>query len=181
MAAATAEIAFNIYEGLVKSTPMVRLQELWPATGRLIRPKLSILLSAEAYFHNGKRVTADDVVNALNRAGSEIVSGRAVIKRLPGVRRRRRSGVIELSEPYAPLIYELTELAAAIYPRDAAGLDQPIGTGPYQLQEWRPNQYIKLTRFERAVRKNTYFRKCIFGLSRITTALLPACGPAVLI
>ncbi|HHX02113.1 MAG TPA: hypothetical protein GX739_05500 [Firmicutes bacterium] len=152
VAAATAEIAFNIYEGLVKSTPDGQV------TGALashweIDPSLKIytFYLREAYFHNGSRVTAADVVNALNRARDPEISQRAGnYQAIDSVSAQGDNQVIvELKEPYAPLLYELTELAAAVYPKESAGLaNRPIGTGPYKLEEWRPNQYIKLTRFD---------------------------------
>lgn len=164
VAAATAEIAFNIYEGLVKSTPDGQITGALASHWEIDSTQtVYTFYLREAYFHNGKRVTADDVVNALNRARDPQISQRA--SSYQAIAQVYAEGddrvVIELSEPYAPLIYELTELAAAIYPRDAAGLDQrPIGTGPYQLQEWRPNQYIKLTRFEQHWSgKTPYFRE----------------------
>lgn len=169
VAAATAEIAFNIYEGLVKSTPDGQITGALASHWEIDSTQtVYTFYLREAYFHNGKRVTADDVVNALNRARDPQISQRA--SSYQAIAQVYAEGddrvVIELSEPYAPLIYELTELAAAIYPRDAAGLDQrPIGTGPYQLQEWRPNQYIKLTRFEQHWSgKTPYFREVYFRI-----------------
>ncbi len=152
VAAATAEIAFNIYEGLVKSTPDGQVAPAL-AKGWEIDESLTeyTFFLREAFFHNGDRVTTDDVVNAINRARDPNVSQRAsryqAITNVYGDGDRVK---IILSKPYAPLLYELTELSAAVYPKDADGLgNNPIGTGPYQFVDWRPNQYVQLTRFER--------------------------------
>lgn len=169
VAAATAEVAFNIYEGLVKSTPDGRV------TGALAshwdidesQTKYTFYLR-EAYFHNGKLVTAEDVINALNRARDPQIGQRA--SNYQAIDQIYSEGedrvVIKLKEPYAPLLYELTEMAAAIYPKDAEGLaNQPIGTGPYKLVEWRPNQYIKLTRFDQYWQTELpYFREVVFRI-----------------
>ncbi|MDI9419996.1 MAG: hypothetical protein GX228_01100 [Firmicutes bacterium] len=153
VAAATAEIAFNIYEGLVKSTPDGQLTGALASHWEIDSSQtVYTFYLREAYFHNGTQVTADDVVNALDRARDPQISQRAGnYQAIASVHAQEGNQVvITLKEPYAPLLYELTELAAAVYPKDAAGLDnRPIGTGPYKLEEWRPNQYIKLTRFDR--------------------------------
>lgn len=150
VAAATAEIAFNIYEGLVRSTPdgqvVGALASHWEIDSSLTEYTFYL---REAYFHNGKLVSPDDVVNSINRARDPKISQRASrYQAITGVYADENRVKIILKEPYAPLLYELTELSAAIYPKDADGLtNQPIGTGPYKFVEWRPNQYIKLTRF----------------------------------
>lgn len=169
VAAATAEIAFNIYEGLVKSTPEGKVAGAL-ASHWEIDPSQTVytFYLREAYFHDGSPVTADDVVNALNRARDPQISQRAgnyqAIASVYSLGDNRV--VIELKEPYAPLLYELTELAAAVYPKAVSGLaSRPIGTGPYMLEEWRPNQYIKLVRFDRHWSgQKPFFREVYFRI-----------------
>lgn len=167
VAAATAEIAFNIYEGLVKSTPDGQITGALASEWEIDSTQtVYTFYLREAYFHNGQKVTAADVVNALNRARDPEISQRA--SNYTAISVVYADGedrvIVELSEPYSPLIYELTELAAAVYPKDAEGLDnKPIGTGPYQLVEWRPNQYIKLSRFDQHWSGQTpYFSEVYF-------------------
>lgn len=167
VAAATAEIAFNIYEGLVKSTPDGQITGALASEWEIDSTQtVYTFYLREAYFHNGQKVTAADVVNALNRARDPEISQRA--SNYTAISAVYADGedrvIVELSEPYSPLIYELTELAAAVYPKDAEGLDnKPIGTGPYQLVEWRPNQYIKLSRFDQHWSGQTpYFSEVYF-------------------
>ena len=68
---------FNVYEGLVKSTPDGQIPELWPASGIDSTQTVYTFYLREAYFHNGQKVTAADVVNALNRARDPEISQRA--------------------------------------------------------------------------------------------------------
>ena len=64
---------------------------------------------------------------------------------------------IRLDEPFSPFLYLLTMTAAYVVPQDEVerlGADfssHPIGTGPFQLKEWRNNNEITL------VRNNNYF------------------------
>lgn len=168
IAAATTEIAFNIYEGLVKVTPEGQitgaLANRWQINDE--QTEYTFFLR-EAYFHNGQKVTATDVVNALNRARDPMISQRASnYAAIADIYGEGEQVTIVLDEPYAPLLYELTELAAAIYPADAQHLaNQPIGSGPYKLVEWRPNQHIKLERFEEHWRDQAlYFDEVYFRI-----------------
>src|SRR5690554_3212504 len=70
VAAATSEVAFNIYEGLVKATPegevVGALARHWTVNDS--NTIYTFYLRDGAVFHDGTQVTADDVVHALNRA-----------------------------------------------------------------------------------------------------------------
>lgn len=150
-AAATGEIAFNIYEGLVKATPdgdiVPALATHWEVDSDNMR---YVFYLREAYFHNGERVTASDVVSALERVRDPNVSNRAgEYGAIDTVEAEGDRVIVTLKQPYSPFLYTLSELSAAIYPEGAEGLDsRPIGTGPYRLTEWRPNQSIRLERFD---------------------------------
>ncbi len=151
VAAATGEIAFNIYEGLVKASPSGgitgALAEKWTVdAGNTVYT----FFLRDALFHDGTPVTAADVVNALDRARDPKIAVRAgelaVIKEI-----REQNGAIriELHEPHGAFLYTLAEVFAAVYPAGAANLARrPIGTGPYYLADWKPNQELTLRRFE---------------------------------
>ncbi|HHY16226.1 MAG TPA: hypothetical protein GX521_09145, partial [Firmicutes bacterium] len=102
VAAATGEIAFNIYEGLVKASPSGgitgALAEKWTVdAGNTVYT----FFLRDALFHDGTPVTAADVVNALDRARDPKIAVRAgelaVIKEI-----REQNGAIriELHEPH---------------------------------------------------------------------------------
>src|SRR5258705_6198359 len=82
----TQEIAFHIYEGLctydAKFAPIPMLAESSTMTpdGR----RYTIALRKGVRFHNGKEMTAADVVASLNRWGKVATTGKAVWRAVEG-------------------------------------------------------------------------------------------------
>lgn len=109
-------------------------------------------------FHNGKALSADDVVASLNRWGKLSSQGKTAYKQVRSVSALDASTVkVELNNPLAALPDFLTGPTgggAIIMPReiaDAAGterLTEYVGTGPYRFVEHVPDRHIKLARFE---------------------------------
>ncbi len=152
VAAASWEIAFNVYEGLVRTLPSGELTGglayNWNVdeTGTVYTFHLR-----EAYFHTGERVTPEDVVHALNRIRDpEVSEARAGdFSVIESVEAAEDQIIVSLSRPHGPFLFTLAGMPGAIYPRGAENqASQPIGTGPYRFVEWRPNQHIRLERFD---------------------------------
>lgn len=117
----------------------------------------TFVLRKNVPFHNGKEMTADDVVASLNRWGKVSPRGSSVYKNVESVTAKDKSTVVmKLKESFAPLLafLALPNGAAAIMPKeiiDATGtgpLKQYIGTGPYKFAEWVPDRHVKLARFD---------------------------------
>ncbi|MDI9458972.1 MAG: ABC transporter substrate-binding protein [Bacillota bacterium] len=166
VAAATSEVAFNIYEGLVKATPDGGVEGALATHWTVDQggTKYTFYLR-EAYFHDGRPVRAADVVNSLNRARDPELAVRAgELSMIKEIRELEKAVEIELHEPHGAFIYALTEIYASIYPEGAEGLSrQPIGTGPYYLSEWRPNQHLELSRFDQHWSgQKPYFQQAVF-------------------
>lgn len=114
----------------------------------------TIALRDGVTFHDGSAMTSEDVVASLERwlriasrglQTAEVVESVTAIDDL--------TVEITLSTPYAPLLslLSLNNSAAIVIPAEIAGndvMEDYIGTGPYQLGERRPDQFIQLTRFE---------------------------------
>ena len=168
VAAASAEIAFNVYEGLVKATPQGGVEGALATHWEVDETKtVYTFYLRDAKFHDGTPVRVSDAAAALNKARDPNVSQRAAefsdidsITPLEGAIR------IKLKEPNAAFVYSLSEPAAAIYPENASNLAiQPVGTGPYRLVEWRPNQYVKLERFDHHWSgKKPYYKEVFFRI-----------------
>src|SRR5262249_55380619 len=108
-------------------------------------------------FHNGKEMTAADVVASLKRWGRLATPGKQFWKNVEG---------IEAKDPYTVAMYLkdssgalLMGLArpnngAVIYPKeivDAAGdnaVKEYVGTGPYRFVEHKPDRHVRVARFK---------------------------------
>jgi peptide/nickel transport system substrate-binding protein len=109
-------------------------------------------------FHNGKEMTADDVVASLTRWGKQGTYGRPLFAIVEGLRATDRHTVVMQLKQKSAIV--LVSLAApnnfgAIYPKEIAEKFKPeekatefVGTGPFKLAEWKPDQYIRMVRFD---------------------------------
>jgi peptide/nickel transport system substrate-binding protein len=108
-------------------------------------------------FHNGKELTAADVVASLKRWGKLATPGRQLFRNVEGVDAKDPLTVaVYLKEPSGALLMGLARPnnGAVVYPKeivDAAGdgpVKEYIGTGPYRFVEHRPDRHVRLARFK---------------------------------
>ena len=108
-------------------------------------------------FHNGDVLDADDVVASLQRWFGGTLGSQAQ-RFVSDVRAEGPlTVVLEVTEPYPFIIYQLTvpqTAGAFIYPAsqiEAAGdedIQEPYGTGPYRVTDLRDGQFIRMDRFD---------------------------------
>ena len=113
----------------------------------------TIKLRQGVKFHDGSPMTGADVVASLQRWLKVSPRGKLAAPAIHSVAMRGDALVIDLDQPFAPLLslLALSNGAAAIIPAKLAGeamLNTYIGTGPYKLLEHKPDQYIRLVRFD---------------------------------
>ncbi|MGE8632411.1 MAG: ABC transporter substrate-binding protein [Achromobacter piechaudii] len=113
-------------------------------------------------FHNGKPMTSADVLwswqhytaaNSGWRCASEF-DGRGTVK-VTGVEAPdARTVVYHLEKPSSLFLASLARIdcgGTGILSKDSVGADgawiKPVGTGPFELAEWKRGEYIRLTRF----------------------------------
>ncbi|MFM1653442.1 ABC transporter substrate-binding protein [Brevibacillus sp. B_LB10_24] len=112
-------------------------------------------LRKDVKFHNGKTMTAEDVVASMNRWKEKSSSVQVILSDATFSAADEYTVTLHLKEPSS---LALTALAAstqfaAIMPKeiiesaDAKGVKEYVGTGPFQLNEWKPDQYIHLTKY----------------------------------
>ena len=109
-------------------------------------------------FHNGKEMGSDDVVASLTRWGKQSIYGKAFFAQVAEMRALDRYTVeFKLKEKSAIVLISLAvpNNFGAIYPKEIAEKFPPevkvteyVGTGPFRLAEWKPDQYIRMVRFD---------------------------------
>ncbi len=115
----------------------------------------AIKLRSGVHFHDGTPMTSEDVVVSLQRWLKLSPRGKQAATAVTGVAADGPLGIaITLSRPYAPLLalLAMNNGAAAILPKAVASttapMGDPVGTGPYRFVEHKPDQYIRLLRFD---------------------------------
>ncbi|MCR8726100.1 ABC transporter substrate-binding protein [Frigidibacter sp. ROC022] len=107
-------------------------------------------------FQDGSSLDSADVVASLERWLKVASRGKTVADKVQSVEANGPDAIrITMSEPYAPLLSLLafSNSAAAIYPeeivKDAGDtLPKVVGTGPYEVAEHVPDQYLQLVKFD---------------------------------
>jgi ABC-type transport system substrate-binding protein len=109
-------------------------------------------------FHNGKEMTSEDVVPSLARWGKQSIYGKSLFAQVDTWKAIDKYTVeMKLKEKSAIVLISLAvpNNFGAIYPKEIAEKFEPavkateyIGTGPYKLAEWKPDQYIRMVRFD---------------------------------
>ncbi len=151
-ASGTEEIIFNIYEGLIKPNEK---GELCPAVAESYEVaeeglKYTFKLREGIKFHNGEAVTVDDVKFTFDRlmgVGEEKPLS-SIFNVVKSIETQGEDTVIfTLSDVDASF---LSNLNVAILPesnKEQFATD-PIGTGPFKLVEYLPEQRVVLEKFE---------------------------------
>ncbi len=110
-------------------------------------------------FHNGEVMDAEDVIASLERWGEYGGRGKILFDKIESVEATSPNEVtITFAESFGPWKNLLAFLngGPVIMPAEIASAatgeplanDQIVGTGPFMFNEWRPNRYIELVRFE---------------------------------
>ena len=157
----TEVLSNHIYEGLysldASYRPIPMLAESLPqvsADGLTY----TIKLRQGIKFHNGKEMTSDDVVASLKRWSQRAVYGKALFAQVADFKATDKHTVqFKLKEKSAIVAISLAvpNNFGAIYPKEVAEKFPPdqrisefIGTGPFKLAEWKPDQYIRMVRYD---------------------------------
>ena len=157
----TEVLTNHIYEGLysldASYRPIPMLAESLPQ----MSPDgltYTIKLRQGIKFHNGKEMTSDDVVASIKRWSQRAVYGKALFAQVADFKATDKYTVqFKLKEKSAIVVISLAvpNNFGAIYPKEVAEKFPPdqrisefIGTGPFKLAEWKPDQYIRMVRFD---------------------------------
>ncbi len=154
VAAGTKEVLYNIFEGLIKVdkdgnfVPAVASSYEISTDGL----KYTFVLRDGVKFHNGKTVTAEDVIYSLKRAAglSETpeadVSTVSAFKIISDITSEGKNVVVTLSSPNTELIgYFTSSIIPCDYTEQAT---KPVGTGPFKFVSYSPLTSIVLEKNE---------------------------------
>ena len=162
----------QIFDGLVQFSPELfvvpGLAQNWRIEdkGKLFR----FFLRPNVRFHNGRSVTAEDVVFSLSRLmrvnpPPSILPNLLKIHGAEDYREHKSDRVagiqveddhsllVRLDEPYTPFLAALGMYQAKIVPREEVSRQggafgrNPIGSGPFQFTSWEGNQRIRLRKY----------------------------------
>ena len=158
----TTDDTVSMYEGLFaldasgNALPLLATGARW-SNGNLT---LTIPLRTDVLFHNGAPMTAEDVVASVQRWSRLAVLGQLAAKAIKDiVATDAHTVTINLTRPLGllPVYLASPNNMAAMMPKSVlnkAG-DKPaqewIGTGPYRFQEWKPDAYVRLVRWDKYV------------------------------
>ncbi|WP_134700667.1 ABC transporter substrate-binding protein [Ammoniphilus sp. YIM 78166] len=156
--AVTKEIGRHIFETLVtlnskyQPVPMLAERVEQSEDGKTY----TFHLRKGIKFHNGKEMTAEDVVTSMNRWVEKNTATKAVIGNSKYEVQDNDTVVLALDNSSMDLLLLMgsPKQFAAIMPKeliesaDAKGVTEVIGTGPYQFVEWKQDQHVLLTRYD---------------------------------
>ncbi len=155
-------IAQHLFEGLYtfnssySPVPMLAKGEKITNNGKTI----DIELRKNVRFHNGKKMTATDVVASLRRWGKYGSRGKVLFDNVKSVTARSKYVVrIQFKSVFGPWKSLLAFIngGPVIYPSeimknaDKKPLDikNYIGTGPYKMGAWKANRYLEIVKFDK--------------------------------
>lgn len=154
VAAGTGEVLYNIFDGLVKADENGVMQPALASEFAISEDALTYTFKLRdgVKFHNGKEVTADDVIYSIKRVAGmldekdiKVISAFSVIKDITAGSDGKEV-VVSLSEPNTELIYYFN---TAIIPADYDGQESsPVGAGPFKFVSYSPMESVVVERFD---------------------------------
>ncbi|WP_341833535.1 ABC-type peptide transport system, substrate-binding protein [Candidatus Phytoplasma asteris] len=112
--------------------------------------EITFTLRNNAYFHNGEKVTFEDIEFSINRGKenkNDMYSFVENIQKIDNIQFKitLKNDVVFWDFYFTHFIRILNKKAVEKNPNESL----KIGTGPYKLKEWVPNDFILLERFDK--------------------------------
>ncbi len=115
--------------------------------------RYTVEIDGNATFHNGERVTAEDVAYSFIAPLEEETANAGEVDMIEtAVAVDETTIQFDLSYPFAAFNYtllrEIVPQAAREEDPDAFNHENPIGSGPFQFAEWQEGNYVQIQRYE---------------------------------
>jgi len=178
-AAGTREVLFNVYEGLIKPD---KDGNFIPAVAAALpevsadRLTYTFTLRENVKFHNGKTVTADDVVKSFDTCAATTVdtalaAALSVVTKVEAT--DERTVKLTLSEPNGDMLSYLASVY--ISPADYTNQNaQPVGTGPFKFVSRSVQDNVIMEKFTEYWGTPAYLDKLTYKIYEDSTALMSA-------
>lgn len=171
VAAGTDEVLFNVFEGLVKPSVDGTLVPAVAEKYEMAPDGMSytFTLRAGVKFHNGTKVTAEDVIYSVKRCAGLLpdqdpeVKVESALSVISAVEKKNASTVvITLKEANTELLGYLT---GAIIPENyTEQATKPVGTGPFRFVSYEPLSKLVLERNPDYYGETPYLEKVTFKI-----------------
>lgn len=154
----TSDVMRGVYETLITVNEDYEFQPMLAESYDLSEDgtEITFTLRQGVLFHNGQEMTADDVVASMNR-WKEFSNRAGAFQKATFEKIDDYTVLLTLEEPISTALSVLAGMLgsyAAIMPKDIIvgatelGVQEYIGTGPFQFDEWKQDSYIKVTKFD---------------------------------
>ena len=158
VAVITGQIALNVFETIVTFDSNYEVQPLLAESIDISEDGMTYTFPLrDITFHNGEKLQSDDVIASLERWGRLSPVGKSAMADVTLEAPDEKTVVLKLVRPSNTILYDLaypTSQAAYIMPKELIEqfgddiMTEYIGTGPYEFVEWKPDQFIHITKYQ---------------------------------
>lgn len=157
-AVVTRDITRHVFETLVALNDSFEIEPMLAESYEVSEDGKTVTfkLREGITFHNGEEMTVEDVVASMDRWKATSNLGKSYFGNAEFRGEGEDTVILEMEEKLFTALHMIADpgVAAVITPKsviDGAGtegLKEFIGTGPYKYEEWKSDQYIRLSKFE---------------------------------
>nr|WP_240479606.1 ABC transporter substrate-binding protein [Haloprofundus marisrubri] len=150
------QVASQIFEGLYEYNESTGLVPALAASEAEVNDEgtvYTLQIEENATFQNGDPVTSEDVKYSFEAPVNEETENASEVNMIDTIDTPdEKTVVFNLSYPYGAFT---TTLAWPIVPKsvreedpDAFSTSMPVGSGPFQFDEWQEGQYVRISRYD---------------------------------
>jgi len=157
-ATVSRDVALQIFEPLVTINENLQPEPMLADSYEVSDDGKTITfeLRENVKFHNGDEMTSEDVVASMERWQEFSSRAQAAFSEATFTADGDYRVLLEMPEPNytaLPVLSSSTQFPAimpkeVIESADADGVNEFIGTGPFKFEEWKQDQYIRLTKYD---------------------------------